>query len=378
MAITKFSFPTTIHFGPGACKLVGPQLAERGIKRPIVVTDKGLAALPIVAELMADLAAAGLAPALFGGVFGNPTASQAMAGAAAFREHRADAVVGIGGGAALDVAKIVGVIAIGGGAALEYAYDHPNVRSIGADVPWFVALPTTSGTGSEVGRSAVISEDDTHIKRIVFSPNILAKTVFADPELTLGLPRELTISTGLDALSHALESIWNTNANPVSSNHAVFAASEVMASLPALAGNLGDIALRVRMSRASLFAGLAFSNTKTALAHSLSYHFTLKYGVPHGIACSFSLPMVMRSAIGRSEACDIALMRIFGADLELGAEKLAGLLDRLGVSRRPADHGAQEDEWLAVVADAFEGERGRNFIGDREIMLRIGAEAAAA
>src|SRR3982750_869495 len=101
MAITRFSFPTTIHFGAGARKLVGRQLAERGLKRPLVVTDKGLAVLPIAAELMADLRDAGLAPALFGGGFGNPTASQAMAGAAAYRAHGADAVVGIGGGAAL-------------------------------------------------------------------------------------------------------------------------------------------------------------------------------------------------------------------------------------------------------------------------------------
>src|SRR5436190_18278003 len=148
MAITKFSFPTTIHFGPGARKLVGPHLRERGIKRPVVVTDKGLAALPLITELRGDLAAAGLDVAVFGGVFGNPTASQAMAGADAYRAHGADAVVGIGGGAALDVAKIVGVIATAGGEALEYAYDHPQVRAIDAAAPWFVALPTTSGTGS--------------------------------------------------------------------------------------------------------------------------------------------------------------------------------------------------------------------------------------
>ena len=110
MTITKFAFPTIIHFGPGARKLVGEHLKELGLKRPLIVTDKGLAALPLIAELQADLAAAGLAPAVFGGVFGNPTASQAMAGAAAYAAHGADAVVGVGGGAALDVAKIVGVI----------------------------------------------------------------------------------------------------------------------------------------------------------------------------------------------------------------------------------------------------------------------------
>ena len=135
MTLSRFSFPTTIHFGPGARKLVGPHLREQGLARPLVVTDKGLAALPLFGELRADLAAAGLDVVVFGGVFGNPTAAQAMAGAAAYRAHRADCVVGIGGGAALDVAKVVGVIATRGGEALEYAYDHPQVRAIGADVP---------------------------------------------------------------------------------------------------------------------------------------------------------------------------------------------------------------------------------------------------
>ena len=125
---------------------------------------------------------------MFDGVFGNPTASQVMAGAAAFKAHRADCVIGFGGGAALDVAKVVGVMAVHDGDVLEYAWDHPQVRPIVNELPYFVALPTTSGTGSEVGRSSVVSEDDTHVKRVVFSPKILARAVFADPELTLALP----------------------------------------------------------------------------------------------------------------------------------------------------------------------------------------------
>jgi alcohol dehydrogenase class IV len=131
-----------------------------------------------------------------------------------------------------------------------------------------------------------------------------------DPLLTAGIARTLTISTGLHALSHALESIWNINANPVSTRHAIFAAREVMACLPELANDLSNLDLRARMSQASLCAGLAFSNTKTALADSLSYHLTLHHGVPHGIAWSFSLPSVMRSVAGVSSTCDDALRSI--------------------------------------------------------------------
>jgi alcohol dehydrogenase class IV len=137
-----------------------------------------------VAEFRSHLA--GLQVALFDGVFGNPTCAQVMAGAAAFRAHDADCVIGFGGGAALDVAKVVGLMATHEGDVLEYVWDHPQVRPIVHALPYFVAVPTTSGTGSEVGRSAVVSENDTHVKRTVFSPQILARAVFADPETDAG------------------------------------------------------------------------------------------------------------------------------------------------------------------------------------------------
>ena len=196
MSIVKFSFPTTIHVGAGARALVGPYLRELGLKRPLIVTDRGLAALPLIAELKASLEAARLMVDVYGGIWGNPTGSQVMNGAAAYRQHEADCVVGVGGGAALDVAKVVGLLATHPGDVMEYVWDHPQVRPITASLPHFIALPTTSGTGSEVGRSSVISEEASHVKRVIFSPLILAKAVFADPELTLGLPPAVTAATG--------------------------------------------------------------------------------------------------------------------------------------------------------------------------------------
>ena len=187
------------------------------------------------------------------------------------------------------------------------------------------------------------------------------------------MPRGLTPSTGLDALSHALESIWNVNANPVSANHAVFAATEVLEALPALLDRLDDLGLRTRIARASLFAGLAFSNTKTALAHSLSYYLTLHHGTVHGIACSFSLPAVMRSVIGHDSACDAVLARIFGPDLRKGADNLEALFGKLGVSTRATDYGVTAENWRAAIDDALLGERGRNFIGSREAVLAAAA-----
>jgi alcohol dehydrogenase class IV len=292
MAITRFAFPTTIHFGPGARKLVGEHLRSQGVERPLVVTDKGLAALPLIAELRDALAGAGLDVAVFGGVFGNPTASQAMAGAAAYRAHRADAVVGVGGGAALDVAKVVGVIATKGGEALEYAYDHPQVRAIDAAVPHFVALPTTSGTGSEVGRSAVISEDDTHVKRIVFSPNILAKAVFADPELTLGLPPAVTAATGMDALTHNVESYLSPAYHPLCDGIALEGTRIAARALATAVREPGNVAARSDMMMSSMMGAIAFQKDLGAV-HSCAHALGTVCDLHHGLANALMIDTVL-------------------------------------------------------------------------------------
>jgi alcohol dehydrogenase class IV len=160
--ISKFSFPTTIHFGPGARRLVAEHLEQNGVKRPLIVTDKGLAALPILKEFGDMLTR--LSVGIFPGVYGNPTKQQVNDGVKAFKAHQADAVIGFGGGAALDVAKAVALMAVHEGDVLEYAWDHPKVRPITQALPYFIALPTTIGTGSDVGRTSVISHDQTHVK----------------------------------------------------------------------------------------------------------------------------------------------------------------------------------------------------------------------
>ena len=333
MAITRFSFPTTIHFGPGARKLVGPHLAERGLKRPLVVTDRGIAALPLADELMTDLAAAGLAPELFAGVFGNPTATQAMAGAAAYRAHGSDTVVGIGGGAALDVAKIVGVIATKGGEALQYAYDHPHVRAIGADVPWFVALPTTSGTGSEVGRSAVISEDDTHVKRIVFSPNILAKAVFADPELTLGLPPAVTAATGMDALTHNVESYLSPAYHPLCDGIALEGTRIAARALAAAVREPGNLQARADMMMSSMMGAIAFQKDLGAV-HSCAHALGTVCDLHHGLANALMIDTVLAWNVAAAPEKFVELAHVVGASG--GAEGflawLRGLKRTIGIA----------------------------------------------
>ncbi|HEY2561505.1 MAG TPA: iron-containing alcohol dehydrogenase [Caldimonas sp.] len=311
MTIVRFAFPTTIHFGPGARKLVGKHLREKGLARPLVVTDKGLAALPFLAELSDELAAAGLDVAVFGGVFGNPTAAQAMAGAAAYRGHRADCVVGIGGGAALDVAKIVGVIATKDGEVLEYAYDHPQVRAIDASVPHFVALPTTSGTGSEVGRSAVISDDRSHVKRIVFSPHILAKAVFADPELTLGLPPAVTAATGMDALTHNVESYLSPAYHPLCDGIALEGTRIAARALATAVREPANLAARADMMMSSMMGAIAFQKDLGAV-HSCAHALGTVCDLHHGLANALMIDTVLAWNVAAAPAKFDELAHVVG------------------------------------------------------------------
>lgn len=220
-------------------------------------------------------------------------------------EKPIEAIVALGGGSVIDAAKVLAAASGDFSRVRAFLETGKGGETLGTTP--IIAIPTTSGTGSEVTSWATVWDTEAKKKYSLARSGLYPEVALVDPLLTVGLPRGITISTGLDALSHALESIWNVNANPVSTALAERAAREVLEALPALADNLRDTDLRSRLSRASLFAGLAFSNTKTSLAHSLSYHLTLHHGVPHGIACSFSLPMVMRAVAGCDPACDAAL-----------------------------------------------------------------------
>ena len=184
-----------------------------------------------------------------------------------------------------------------------------------------------------------------------------------DPQLTLSLPQVVTRDSNLDALSHALEAIWNVNANPISDAMAVQAAQTVIQNLPSLLENPQSELFRTLASKASLLAGLAFSNTKTALAHNISYEMTLKHGLTHGLACSFTLPMVWRLAQGKLADRDSVLNQIYGDKLSNPAEELEKFFDKVGVSCNFKDYGVTEHEASQMLERAMQGPRGKNFIG---------------
>ena len=284
MTITRFAFPTAIAFGAGARKLVAGHLLEQGCKRPLIVTDRALGALPVLAEFKTHLQ--GLDVAVFAGVFGNPTCAQVMDGAAAFKAHGADCIIGFGGGAALDVAKVVGVAATHPGDILEYVWDHPQVRSIVNPLPYFVALPTTSGTGSEVGRSSVVSENDTHVKRTVFSAKILARQVFADPELTLALPPAVTAATGMDALTHNIESYLSPAYHPLCDGIALEGLRIGARALATAVKEPGNLQARHDMMMSSMMGAIAFQKDLGgvhACAHALGAVADLHHGLANAL-----------------------------------------------------------------------------------------------
>jgi alcohol dehydrogenase class IV len=329
--LARFAFPTAIHFGVGAAAGVGAHLAEGRCRRPLVVTDRQLAALPVAQGFVRGLRDAGLDVAVFDGVHGNPTASQADAGGAAYRAHRADCVVGFGGGAALDVAKIVGVLGTAGGPAIEYAWDHPGVRAIPDDPPWFVAVPTTAGTGSEVGRSAVISEDDTHVKRIVFSPRILARAVFADPALTRDLPASVTAATGMDALTHNVESYLSPEYHPLCDGVAVEGVRIAARALPIAVRDGADLVARGDMLMASMMGAIAFQKDLGAVhscAHALSTVADLHHGLANGVMIDHVMRFNLPAATAKlAELAHVA--RVPGADVGSVEARAAAFVDWL-------------------------------------------------
>ena len=347
MTLHRFAFPTSILFGAGACREVAGHLAAAGFTRPLVVTDRGLAALPVFERFAAELS--GVSPAVFSGIWGNPVRDQVVQGAKAFLTHRADSIIGIGGGAALDVAKAVALMAHHPGDILEYAWDHPHVRSITQALPYFVAVPTTAGTGSEVGRSSVISDDVTHVKKIIFSPALLAKAVFADPELTVDLPPPITAATGMDALTHNVESYLSPAWHPLCDGIAVEGVRIAAAALPLAVRDGHDLQARGDMLMSSMMGAIAFQKDLGAV-HSCAHALSTVADLHHGLANGIMIDHVMRFNLPAATAklAELArVARVPGADAgsdEARASAFVVWLGRLkaelGIPARLADYAA--------------------------------------
>jgi len=351
MAIERFSFPTTIHFGAGSRKLAGDHLRQSGVRRPLIVTDKGLASLPVLAEFR-DALGAGLDVATYSGVAGNPTGAQVMAGADAFRAHDADAVIGFGGGAALDIAKVVALMAVHPGHVSEYVWDHPQVRPIVNELPHLIALPTTSGTGSEVGRSSVVSDDATRVKRVVFSPRLLARAVFADPELTLALPPHLTAATGMDALTHNIESYLSPAYHPLCDGIALEGTRIAARALRTAVHEPSNLQARGDMMMASMMGAIAFQKDLGAV-HSCAHALGAVCDLHHGLANALMIEPVMLFNLPAAPDRFAELAHVVGAGpAESLVPWLAKLKSDIGIASGLGAVGVARGQIPALVAIA--------------------------
>ncbi len=349
--MVSWSFPTRIVFGAGAVAGLGEEVARLGVSRVLVVTDPGVLAAGLLDPVERALDAAGVTHARFSGLTGNPTEAQVEAGAVAFREAGAAGVVAVGGGSALDVGKL---IAVRSRTALPFEQlddAKGGDALIPANLPPVIAVPTTAGTGSEVGRAGVLTLTRTHRKIVVFAPSMLPRVALLDPELTVSMPAGITAATGFDALTHNIEAYLAKGDHPLADAIALGGIELALTWLPTAVRQPGDLAARGGMMKSAMMGAIAFQKGLGA-CHSLAHPLSSQLGLHHGLANALCLPAVLEFNEGAVPERVAVLASRLGAGSEVGAAALAvrrfrrevGLPDGLGAAGVRA-------EQLAALAD---------------------------
>lgn len=351
MSISQFNFPTTIRFGAGVVSELPDYLKKNNLTKPLVVTDPNVAQLGFFKAIVEDLKAKGLKPEVFSNIHKNPVKSDVYAGVDMWDATKSDCVVGIGGGAALDVARAI-LLRINHREDL-FKYDDLIGGDVYVtnDVPHFVTIPTTSGTGSEVGRSAIIADDVTHQKKILFSPKLLAKIVFADPALTMELPGFITAATGMDALTHNMEAFLAKNYHPICDGIALEGMRLISLSLEK-ATNKPDIESRSQMLLASMMGAIAFQKG-LGVVHSLAHPLSSLLDTHHGLANAVNIPYGMRFNIAGFEDRFTRIARTLNLKDENGegvVNYLFELNSKINIPHKLRDIGVKE-EHLETLAD---------------------------
>ena len=296
----NWNYPTAIRFGPGRITELAEACKSLGMTKPLLVTDPGLAGLPMVADALAANQAAGLPTGLFSDVKPNPVGKNVDDGIAAYRDGGHDGVIAWGGGSGLDAAKAVALMAGQSRPLWDFEDRGDNwLRADPAGIAPIVAVPTTAGTGSEVGRASVILDESDHTKKIVFHPKMLPGIVISDPELTVGLPAHITAATGMDALAHCLEAYCAPGYHPMAEGIAVEGMRLVKEWLPKAVADGSDIEARAHMLVAASMGATAFQKGLGAI-HALSHPVGALYDTHHGLTNAVVMPYVLafnRSAI---------------------------------------------------------------------------------
>jgi alcohol dehydrogenase class IV len=297
----NWSYPTAIKFGVGRASELAEHCTSVGIKRPLLVTDKALASLPITTAALDNLAAAGLGRAVFSDVDPNPNEANMAAGIAVYLAGNHDGVICFGGGSALDLGKMIALMAHQKNLSVWDLEDVDDwyTRADATKIAPIIAVPTTAGTGSEVGRAGVLTNATTHKKKIIFHPALMPKVTICDPALTVGMPRFITAGTGMDALAHCLEAYCSPFYHPMSQGIALEGMRLVFENLPTVYADPGNLDARAHMMSAAAMGATAFQKGLGAI-HSLSHPVGAVYNTHHGTTNAVVMPMVLdfnRSAI---------------------------------------------------------------------------------
>jgi len=327
---SNWNYPTPIKFGPGRIRELAQHCTAAGITRPLLVTDAGLARLPMVAEALAGLKATGLAAALFCDVKPNPISKNIHDGAAVFRAGGHDGVVAFGGGSALDAGKAIAFFARQSRPLWDFEDVGDNfLRADPAAIMPTIAVPTTSGTGSEVGRVSVVTDEHSHTKRLIFHPRIMPVTVVADPELTVGVPPFITAATGMDALAHCLEAYCAPGFHPMADGIALEGMRLIKDFLPIATHDGRNIEARAKMMVAATMGAAAFQKG-LGVIHSLAHPLGAIYDTHHGLLNAILMPYALdfnRGAIGEK-------MRRLAGYLDLEQRDTDGVIGWVRALRR--------------------------------------------
>ncbi|QDW27988.1 iron-containing alcohol dehydrogenase [Pedobacter sp. KBS0701] len=349
--IHQFNFPTTIRFGAGAVKELPAYLSKNQLKAPLIVTDPTIAQLPFFKKIVEDLKSKNISVEVFSDIHKNPVKSDVYKGTDAWDATHRDSIIGIGGGAALDVARAI-VLRVNHREDL-FKYDDLIGGDVYVtnDVPHFITIPTTSGTGSEVGRSAIIADDETHQKKILFSPKLMAQIVFADPELTMDLPPFITAATGMDALTHNMEAYLAKNFHPMCDGIALEGLSLIKDSLER-ATNKPDLESRSKMLMASMMGAIAFQKG-LGVVHSLAHPLSSLLDTHHGLANAVNIPYGMQFNIVGFEDRFKKIARTLGLKEENGEAVVKYLFDlntKVNIPHKLSDIGVKS-EHIEILAD---------------------------
>ena len=353
-----FSFPTTTLFGPGALAELPDRLAATTIQRPLVVTDPGLLGATAFQLLDHTLGSKkqGKTWFLYSGVHANPLQQDVVDAAAAFGANDCDGVIALGGGSSLDVGKAARLLVKRAGFDLAKFYDEPDWSGLAP----FVGIPTTAGTGSEVGRSSVITLETTKRKAVLFHPNLLAQLVILDPELTRGLPPNLTAATGADALTHCIESFTCPAFHPMCDGIALEGVRLIVEALPRAYRDGNDLDARGTMLVAAAMGAVAFQKD-LGVVHSMAHPLSTICGMHHGLANALCLVSGMKFCADRKPglyrrvgvACGLDVMKCADAQADQQTiEFLARFLAALGLNTRLREHGVNSEHLDALVAQA--------------------------